>query len=66
MDRPTTTPHDRDPPPEATEPLVAVVTGRPDEEETCSISPPPTSERRLESEWVAASGDSFVALPEMR
>ncbi|MFC7228622.1 hypothetical protein N0B31_14515 [Salinirubellus salinus] len=60
-------PNDREPPrPADEEPFVAVVTRRPDGEETCSISPPPTSERRLETEWVAASGDSFVSLAEMR
>jgi hypothetical protein len=62
-----TAPEDRAPVrPRDDEPFVAVVTEGTDGEERCSISPPPTSERRVESEWVAADAGSFVSLPAMR
>jgi hypothetical protein len=35
-------------------------------ERTCTISPLPTSEYRLDAEWVAARRDSFVSLEETR
>ena len=48
------------------EPLVATVTERTGDVAVCSISPVPRSEHVIESEWIAATGDSFVALDRMR
>jgi hypothetical protein len=62
-----TAPEDRAPVrPTDAEPFVAVVTEGANGETRCSISPPPTSERRVESEWVAADAGSFVSLPAIR
>lgn len=52
--------------PEPCDRFVAIVSERADGEELCSISPVPTTERRLDAVWVSARDDSFVALEEMR
>jgi hypothetical protein len=44
----------------------ATVTEGDDGVETCTISPLPTTEARLLTEWVSASGASFVDLASMR
>ena len=48
------------------EPFVATVTERTGDVAVCSISPVPRSEHVIESEWIAATGDSFVSLDRMR
>lgn len=46
--------------------FVAIVSERTDGQEMCSISPWPTSDQDLLSEWVAVREESFVSLEEMR
>jgi len=46
--------------------FVAAVSERADDVATCSISPLPRSEQALASEWISATGSSFVSLDEMR
>ncbi|MFD1647699.1 hypothetical protein [Haloarchaeobius litoreus] len=46
--------------------VVATVTSRSDDVAVCAISSLPRSEHVLEAEWIAATGDSFVALDRMR
>ncbi|WP_440992039.1 hypothetical protein [Haloarchaeobius baliensis] len=64
----TPTEHDRRERPRSAdeEPFVATVTERTNDVTVCSISPIPRSQHCIESEWIAATGDSFVALDRMR
>lgn len=52
-------------PPDRREEFIANVTESVDGDLMCTISPPPTSELILLSEWVAAREGSFVALEAM-
>lgn len=64
----TQTDPDRNDPlsPDQSGPFVAIVSERADGEKTCTISPWPTSEYELLSEWVSARTDSFVSLEEIQ
>lgn len=48
------------------ESLVATVTEQSDDVALCSLSPIHRCDHVIESEWIAARGDSFVALDQMR